>query len=69
MPTDMLQPYQHVHYESATGMIPVKPCRPYAIVVSNVPQRVTCPKCLEGLQRVVDFLDRLETMDLDTTTP
>lgn len=58
-------PYFQTHYESPNGRIFVKTCRPMAIVVTHDPRQVTCPRCQEGLQRLVDFLDALPTMDLD----
>lgn len=58
-------PYTQVHYETRAGIIPVKPCRSVAIVVTNDPQQVTCPRCLKGLRRLSNFLCWLETADLE----
>jgi hypothetical protein len=55
-----LHPFEMTHFEFPWGFI-MAACRPLAIVVTGDPQKVTCPRCREGLHRLQHFLDVLAT--------
>lgn len=58
-----MHPYPPIHFVLLDGRCPFKGCPTQVIVVTDQPDKTTCPNCrhqLQGLERLLALLARAE---------